>query len=530
MTAQITYDQAGLPAGVPGRARTDGLATGVTVVVTNGSGRPCRCELWWWPPNDVAVASTLVQVAPNQWEFTPTASRYGEYAVRMVEDENTATQTEDIKIFGVRYPVSGLLLPSFNSRGDTRVNRASTMAEKLAAAAASFNNEPLPDDATVDWSNWWQSQRELYDAVEMLAGGSGGGPADAEYLVGVAHAGLSAERVVTDTVTIVWDLTTPGLVSAGIPGDAVTNAILANMAEARVKGRAIGMGTGDPVDLTPDEVADIAIAGGITTDDILVAAGITIPEVGATLTEAIQWLGEGHRYFSPTYLSPLAQWNPGITLVDQTANGLDLTLESGTSRKGFAESIQSFYFDGATNLVGPAAGSALQRIGSLTILTLVRVHAVQAAGRTLFQYAASGDTEPTNSLYSLAHNHASYNLSCFTESGPGDDSVSVISAILVPSPGVMSMLGIRMAAPAGGSIAVDFVIGGRTYAGTSVTTPSGGTTAVLRVGSGPALLTPFVGEMYSMVVFDATRTDQEIANIYNHVLGGVDGPEPHIFT
>ena len=166
MAAQITFDQVGLAAGLPGRARTDGLSNGAVVTVTNASGNPCRCEFWWYPPDDTTVAASLMQVAPNQWEFQPTADRPGEYAIRMIEDEGGLNETEDIKIFGVRYPTTGLLLTALNSRGDVTVNRASSLAHKNDAAASSFNNEPLPDDATVDYANWWQQQRELFEALE----------------------------------------------------------------------------------------------------------------------------------------------------------------------------------------------------------------------------------------------------------------------------------------------------------------------------------------------------------------------------
>jgi len=58
---------------------------------------------------------------------------------------------------------------------------------------------------------------------DALAGGGGGGaPTTADYLVKTANAGLSAERVVTDDVTIVWDWSAPGVakaVRAALTGD-----------------------------------------------------------------------------------------------------------------------------------------------------------------------------------------------------------------------------------------------------------------------------------------------------------------------
>lgn len=49
-----------------------------------------------------------------------------------------------------------------------------------------------------------------------LNASGGGGVTDAEYIVGAAHAGLSAERVLTNSAQISFDLSTPGQVSADI--------------------------------------------------------------------------------------------------------------------------------------------------------------------------------------------------------------------------------------------------------------------------------------------------------------------------
>lgn len=45
--------------------------------------------------------------------------------------------------------------------------------------------------------------------------------------------------------------------SISVPNDGITNAILANMAQGTVKGRAAGAGTGDPQDLTPDQLVGV---------------------------------------------------------------------------------------------------------------------------------------------------------------------------------------------------------------------------------------------------------------------------------
>ncbi len=61
------------------------------------------------------------------------------------------------------------------------------------------------------------------------------------------------------TITLTNDLVGSGTstVPATIVADAVTNTKLADMAQARIKGRAAGAGTGDPTDLTADQVSTL---------------------------------------------------------------------------------------------------------------------------------------------------------------------------------------------------------------------------------------------------------------------------------
>lgn len=57
---------------------------------------------------------------------------------------------------------------------------------------------------------------------EVASGGSGG-VTDAEYIVAAPHAGLSAERVLTDSGTLTWDFSTPGQVIGNVIGGGYTD-------------------------------------------------------------------------------------------------------------------------------------------------------------------------------------------------------------------------------------------------------------------------------------------------------------------
>lgn len=91
---------------------------------------------------------------------------------------------------------------------------------------------------------------------------------DTVEVVGVPVGRWRRVAVVPDDGTVGTDALADGAVTtAKIAGDAVTNAKLANMAEATIKGRAAGAGTGDPTDLTGAQVVTIL---GLPTTDVQV--------------------------------------------------------------------------------------------------------------------------------------------------------------------------------------------------------------------------------------------------------------------
>jgi hypothetical protein len=87
---------------------------------------------------------------------------------------------------------------------------------------------------------------------------SAGAPTSAEYLVGALSGALSAERLVTNTATAAWDLSTPGQAAVNVPDDAITNAKLRESAAVSVIGRSANS-TGNPADIAAS--ADQQILG-----------------------------------------------------------------------------------------------------------------------------------------------------------------------------------------------------------------------------------------------------------------------------
>lgn len=164
MAATITLDQAGLPAGTAGEARTDGLSADIggglaaLVTVTNtGGGAATRVRLLWVPIGDTNGESSLVQVSTHVWTFQLDAHMYGSVRVELIVDEGLATESRSVRIFGVRTP-SGLLIPALNEGADPT---ASLQNNGAAVILASENNEPAgaPQLNAGSYAGWQVAMR-----------------------------------------------------------------------------------------------------------------------------------------------------------------------------------------------------------------------------------------------------------------------------------------------------------------------------------------------------------------------------------
>lgn len=166
----MQIDQVGLPAGVVGLSRTDGLSNGAVVTLTStGPGSTTRFALLWVPFGDTtAHASLAVTGNPKVWTFTPTAARYGTFRIQVIEDEGLPTEQIETRIFGIRLPETGILIPALNevSNPDASLDNAgasvTTDSENNAIdyLVSTYNNWP--------YSGWWRAQQELYTMVETL--------------------------------------------------------------------------------------------------------------------------------------------------------------------------------------------------------------------------------------------------------------------------------------------------------------------------------------------------------------------------
>lgn len=161
-------------------------------------------------------------------------------------------------------------------------------------------------------------------------------PLSADYIVGTANGTLTAERVATDTATIDVDIATAGQAKWNIIADSVDNTFLANMAQATLKGRAAGAGTGDPTDLTPAQAKAVVGLPTASTDNMiprfdgtsgdLQTSTLLLGDTGPltpTANDGIA-LGSGTLAFSDLFLANggVANWNNGNYTLTHSAGNL----------------------------------------------------------------------------------------------------------------------------------------------------------------------------------------------------------------
>jgi hypothetical protein len=168
MTARIKISQAGLSAGVAGRSRTDGLATGalVTLEDVSGTGRSTFHLLWGPPEDTTAEASLAATVDPDIWTFSPTAAAYGSYEVELRESGVPVER----RIFGVRTPANHLLIPALNERASRHAAWDNDGADQIDLCEQNANDFPLTVLNSFRYAGWWRSLYELYRVVEFGIG------------------------------------------------------------------------------------------------------------------------------------------------------------------------------------------------------------------------------------------------------------------------------------------------------------------------------------------------------------------------
>lgn len=130
-----------------------------------------------------------------------------------------------------------------------------------------------------------------------------------------------------------WD-TLINLDSPAVPNDSVTNAILANMAQATIKGRAAGAGTGDPTDLSATQARSILLEMQRWTVNFTANGDAYIPaDVAMTIDAGVAAIGTGTLAYEKSTAAAPSTFS---------STSLPATLEAGAWLKVTVSSLTGF--------------------------------------------------------------------------------------------------------------------------------------------------------------------------------------------
>lgn len=169
-SSKILIHQDGLPATQPGFARTDGVNNKDVILTSADPGTTNRFRILWAPVGDTTSVLSLQKVNPNDdkvWKFSPTPGTYGSWRIELLVDEGTANEKRSTRIFGVRTPNRGILIPALNERAHTE---GSLVFNGPELVELSENNEPTPAFPDGSFAGWWRSLHELAVAADLAAG------------------------------------------------------------------------------------------------------------------------------------------------------------------------------------------------------------------------------------------------------------------------------------------------------------------------------------------------------------------------
>lgn len=229
--------------------------------------------------SDQDYATTLAQV---DIDAVAIGDKYPLGAVLIREDDSDIeTQSKYIDARGWLNYADSLTFDDTEGDPEDVTDTAADGTSEFAARrdhvhAYSFDDaegDPANVGTTADGTSAWPARRDHVHAISTATIGSAifddseGDPAD----VGTTADGTSTYASRRDHVH-------------GLADDGVSNAKLANMAEATIKGRAVGAGTGDPTDLTAGQAAAIVGTGALDVDTTAIGNVGTGEDTIATYT------------------------------------------------------------------------------------------------------------------------------------------------------------------------------------------------------------------------------------------------------
>jgi hypothetical protein len=228
--------------------------------------------------------------------------------------------------------------------------------------------------------------------------------------------------------------------------------------------------------------------------------------------QSIVTIGQGVQLHDLTH-NPAVLWQFNETLNDTSGNARHLSMTAGNLRyTEIYPGVRALNVGTANRFQFATTGTALQHTGDITILCLLLLYAT--ADGVLLTYDGNSEAEANNTLYEVSI--TTEQLHWKQESGAGVDAL--FGSARLPPVGELCHLVSRRQAGVIQNFTDGLPIGA---ASSLLTTPTGGTTSFIRIGS--AATAPPACALASMKVVLSALSDADIKAEFNRTLGGLYG-------
>ena len=340
-----------------------------------------------------------------------------------------------------------------------------------------------------------------------------------------------------DNLTVVTGAFTESLTISGVPVSTGTGGGGASTLQEAYDG---GDGTiattgGKPFELTG--TGELVAVTGTFTDGLTVGGASTFIDGGSitTTTGTFDEMTVGGTDVSATNLqgdittsgiisrklgldhNPVALYLFDDNLTDSSGNGLDMTLDTGNEWYTSTNGLRCAKLDGQSSFIHDFTGTALEIAGDITIQVLLTMENQTGLERFIVNYAGPVQIEVDNALYALSYLSNGERITWTTEfgSGPTADVVNFDAA------GIQELHLVTVVRAS--DVVTVFIDGIQVGASSAtLTTPTGGTTAVFEVGGlfGNGF---FRGSVACVKIIDSALTDAQVYTEYRSTWGVSEG-------
>lgn len=230
--------------------------------------------------------------------------------------------------------------------------------------------------------------------------------------------------------------------------------------------------------------------------------------------EDLVWTGAAVQYHDTTH-SPVGLWQFNESLADTSGNGFTLTVETGAVTYGdIFPGVKGVNLDGTTTLVYNTSTATLGRTGDITVEMLLNLSAYTTT-KFLISYAGNGSGgSAANALYLIEMLNSSTE---FTVMQENSSNAASRTSTFTNRPPLNTLCHFAMTRIS--NVIRIYLNGVLVETSSALTTPTGGSSSVFRVGAASNRGTAPACSIASLKVVASGLTGSQVTAEYNRTLG-----------